>query len=75
MENKEKTHYCPILDKQIDEANCLEVRAIVGGEVIDAVGTGDGDYSKMYEVENYDDICQFDSSLGFIFLGKFLKIF
>ncbi len=60
VKRKEKTHYCPILDKQIDWSNCLEVRAIVGGEMIDVGGTGDGDYSKMYEVDNYDDICQFD---------------
>ena len=51
MKVKEKTHYCPILDKQIDEANCLEIKGIVGGEMIDVGGTGDGDYSKIYEVE------------------------
>ena len=57
---QEKTHYCPILDKHIDEANCLEVRAIVDGEMIDVGGNGDGDYLKMYDLKNYDEICEFD---------------
>ncbi len=60
MKRKEETHYCPVLDRQIGMSNCLEVGAIASGEMIDVGGKEDGDYSKMYELDNFSEICQFD---------------
>ena len=60
VKQKEKTHYCPILDKQIDMSDCLEIGAIASGEMEDLGGRKNGDYSKMYELDNYDEICKFD---------------
>ena len=41
-------------------SDCLEIGAIANGEMIDVGGKAAGDYSKMYELDNFEEICKFD---------------
>ena len=52
---REEQFYCPLLDRVTDWSNCLEVRAIVDGEMLD---NDTGDYDNMYRLTDYDVICQ-----------------